>query len=414
MLLDRSHLSAENQPEFKLPIGSLHSPLTAAAAANNFNKVNALLPKSDVNWHSGIFGNTALHWAIANSNTRMALHLLDEAKGINPDIQDAEGKTPLHLAIGKGWYHFDDELGIWNRHNEPPHAPVIERLIERSDLNLQDQEGNTPLHIAVIRRDYNCVDLLLRKGAKTDVRNRKGQLPVDMLRMDHEQALTFIVNYVTVFTLSKRIWNQNVNKIYKLFGITTNFVIDESLENDEKKVNTPAANFDEAIKLLTTLLSSGVYRSPTNHEMHESREQFLVVLKQLSDETMTRLNTGQLDQKSAQILADQSLILTRKVAYCIVTKADIDSFHRATLNISRWSTLGKILGAFIGAAIGVIVGAAAGLATGLYSGAKGAKIGASLGGIAMGAFCFWAVSKYIEVKQPLAPLAVAATRAIIP
>lgn len=53
-------------------------------------------------------------------------------------------------------------------------------------LDLQDQEGYTPLHLAVKSVDLvnssRPVRFLLIRGARTDIRDNKGRLPIDLVK----------------------------------------------------------------------------------------------------------------------------------------------------------------------------------------------------------------------------------------
>jgi len=90
--------------------------------------------------------------------------------GIDPNIQDDSGETPLHYAAGGG------------------HPDVVKLLLERgADPNVKDYNGRTPLHIAA----ENChvhevkvllVDVarvLLDYGADPTIRDNKGRTPLD-------------------------------------------------------------------------------------------------------------------------------------------------------------------------------------------------------------------------------------------
>jgi cytohesin len=82
--------------------------------------------------------------------------------GVDPNIQDNNGWTPLH------------DAAFWD------HPEIVEFLLEHgADPNIQDNDGDTPLHIAA-RRDYCVVvKLLLNHGADPTIRNKKGRTPRD-------------------------------------------------------------------------------------------------------------------------------------------------------------------------------------------------------------------------------------------
>ncbi|KAL9097442.1 MAG: hypothetical protein Q9165_000338 [Trypethelium subeluteriae] len=81
-------------------------------------------------------------------------------KGLNLDMQDANGRTPLH------W------LAVHCKH----HNNVLERLLTRgSELEVQDEEGLTPLWHAVLERRPSSVRWLLAAGANVNSTNRAGE-----------------------------------------------------------------------------------------------------------------------------------------------------------------------------------------------------------------------------------------------
>lgn len=80
-------------------------------------------------------------------------------KGIDVNIRDKEGKTPLHRCT--------------NRHI----AATI--LLESGALpNIRDNLGNTPLHYAT---NKNTVKFLIERGADTTIKNNEGKTAVDIM-----------------------------------------------------------------------------------------------------------------------------------------------------------------------------------------------------------------------------------------
>jgi pectate lyase len=86
--------------------------------------------------------------------------------GIDINVKDNQGNTPLHLAAQGG------------------HREVVEFLLSKdSDVNTRRTgypAGDTPLHTAVRAGNIDIVELLLRNGADTDVKNESGQTPLDI------------------------------------------------------------------------------------------------------------------------------------------------------------------------------------------------------------------------------------------
>ncbi|HMW02811.1 MAG TPA: ankyrin repeat domain-containing protein, partial [Acidobacteriota bacterium] len=49
-----------------------------------------------------------------------------------------------------------------------------------ADVNCPDNEGNTPLHFAAKGKNLKNVKILLDHGAKTNLKNKLGETPLDL------------------------------------------------------------------------------------------------------------------------------------------------------------------------------------------------------------------------------------------
>ncbi|CAB0039823.1 unnamed protein product [Trichogramma brassicae] len=125
-------------------------------------------------------GESPLHLALACDYATIARSLLEN--GANPNLANAEGMTALHIICQK---KYNNDLA--------------EMLYEiswqkrfRVKVNVQNSEGKTPLHLAL--QDANLgirklVELLLRRGANPNVTNCDGDTALHVIcKRCHEAA----------------------------------------------------------------------------------------------------------------------------------------------------------------------------------------------------------------------------------
>ena len=117
-------------------------------------------------------GMTPLMTAVMNEdgkrsgqNIKAASLLLEN--GADPRLADRDGKTALH-----------------QQYLSPAMADLL--LQYDADPNAQDCFGDTPLHIAASRGNARLVETLLAHGAKSGIRNKNGQTPIQVSRAGSE------------------------------------------------------------------------------------------------------------------------------------------------------------------------------------------------------------------------------------
>jgi ankyrin repeat protein len=197
----------------------LETPLHSAVIAGK-SAVIVQLTRAGANLDApSIFGQTPLHLAIHPGywprRTGIAELLLEA--GANPDRPDSAGLTPLLLLL-KQWASaqpYSSSLPIlqalirrkadvnvrFTGEDEPESALGMAIATRNVDLDVvrlllqagaqvnepADAEGNYPLHRALWRRDKELVKLLLTHGARSDLKNKAGQTPRDLVE-SQEQA----------------------------------------------------------------------------------------------------------------------------------------------------------------------------------------------------------------------------------
>ncbi|XP_015428606.1 PREDICTED: transient receptor potential channel pyrexia [Dufourea novaeangliae] len=103
-------------------------------------------------------GQTALHIA-SRSHSLECVEVLLKKGGCDPNVEDNDGRTSLHLALGRSVLAYE----------------VTEFLITwKANVNKTDKYGYTPLHIAALNELSQCVDVLIQHGADLSSRTKGG------------------------------------------------------------------------------------------------------------------------------------------------------------------------------------------------------------------------------------------------
>lgn len=104
--------------------------------------------------------NGLMHCAAYNGQIDIIEYLMSE--GIDVNIKDEEGKTPIYYATKKGKFK------------------AIKYLYEHgADLKTQDDKGDTLMHIAARKGKVHIIQWLLDKDVPVDSRNFEGKTPVN-------------------------------------------------------------------------------------------------------------------------------------------------------------------------------------------------------------------------------------------
>ncbi|KAJ0180895.1 hypothetical protein K1T71_002980 [Dendrolimus kikuchii] len=117
-------------------------------------------------------GWTPLVWAAENSHSNVVKLLL--SAGADASSCDAEGNAAVHWCALAGA------------------APALLHLLHRAPhcVDAINAHTDTPLHVAARQGHYSCVVILLARGARTDVENSAGELPVEVCSDKCQSAIS--------------------------------------------------------------------------------------------------------------------------------------------------------------------------------------------------------------------------------
>ena len=150
-----------------------HILFTAVEKITNIDIIKTLIEKgADINFRSNLatcsfFKLSPLFIAVNQGCYSVITTLLEY--GANPNLKLKNKTSPLHSTM-------DATL------DKPNIANVL--IAYGAGINAQDRWGNTPLHYAT---SIEKIELLLDEGAKTTIRNKKYQLPLQRSVVNFKQ-----------------------------------------------------------------------------------------------------------------------------------------------------------------------------------------------------------------------------------
>lgn len=119
--------------------------------------------------------------SISSSNCFLVGMQLLVERGANINLQDAFGRSPLHLVVENA--------------NSDKHHESIDYLLQNgANPCVQDLQGRTPLHIAASVGCVECINKLMEHNADPNVKDHSGDIPLHiatkMMQLDCMEALS--------------------------------------------------------------------------------------------------------------------------------------------------------------------------------------------------------------------------------
>jgi hypothetical protein len=164
----------DNGASIDAPSGTGETPLMWALAANRPDVVNALLDRHANMHHADDAGHPCAYFGAAAAP---ALHCLVHRGLVLKDVPLNDKQTLLHVTF--------QHMG--NQRHKSAWGSVL-YLCEQGgiDPNAQDASGRTALHYACQNNDLNGVKALMLKGANSTIRDNNGSTPLDVSRTGPE------------------------------------------------------------------------------------------------------------------------------------------------------------------------------------------------------------------------------------
>jgi hypothetical protein len=217
-----------------VPLTALHD----ACCEADLDKISSLLESSaDINGLDSR-GFTPLMTACEKDDRKVVEFLLSKGADIKGDY--SVEKSPVSLAIENGSTDmvtllFDKGVPangrtksktIWGELYTTPlgqaalkgHEALVELILKRGvDINTrQDSRGWTSLHHAIFHRHKAVIRLLLQYGAKMDITNSNGNIPLDPYGwIGHEQESLVILRKILDDWTSKGMYSESAELLAK-------------------------------------------------------------------------------------------------------------------------------------------------------------------------------------------------------
>jgi ankyrin repeat protein len=158
------------------------TPLHEACEEGNVHVIRAILDRRpDLINMPGQGRFTPILLALRRNRIDAAMLLLERGADLNAPAP--HGQPPL-----------------WYAASMPRRPDLMDAILRAgANPNIQDYEGNTPLHVAVERGNAELVDMLFRAGANPFITNNAGRTPIDAARYRPQEFVEWLNDMVIKF-----------------------------------------------------------------------------------------------------------------------------------------------------------------------------------------------------------------------
>ena len=243
--------------------GNENTPLHLAVLSENIKEVGLLLEmnNTDVNIQNND-GNTPLHLALGNLKI---VRLLLEMNNIDVNIQNNDGNTPLLLANSENIIlellkKNNTNIEIENKKGETiiyktvflGQVNIFKILILKNDIEkfIKTYNGNSLLHLAILYDHFEIVKLLLEiDEIDVNIQNKDGNTPLHMaILYDHFEIVELLLE---IDEIDVNIQNKDGNtplhicSVYNRINIVSlllNEKINSNIQNNQGKTPLQLAN----------------------------------------------------------------------------------------------------------------------------------------------------------------------------
>ena len=270
-------------------------------------------------------GWTPLHYAVSRSALHVTSLLLDRGADVN--ARSESGATPLHIAAAVG------------------NINAIDPLVSRgANVNARDNYGRTPLHYAVERRQVDAIRVLAANGADPNVRDNEGRTPLHYaILYDHRDYYYSNIRALLDIGADPNVGdNEGLTPLHYAASLDWEFAVNRLLEHGanvdarDKQGRTPlhVAAMKHASVAARVLLEHG---ADPNAKDEESRTPLHYAVESGNAYIVERLISGGADANARDKYGKTPLNIARERGYQQIVELLAKAVTQMVLETDTWN-----------------------------------------------------------------------------